>query len=411
MYTPEQKIGMRHEVGQTFTPSASINEKDLFAGRRKQIQDILNTVSQRGQHAIVFGERGVGKTSLANVVAGFFTGAGINKTVLAPREQCHSADTFASLWQRVFRKIKDAGNPIGFGKGTDNVQTLADLYETTSITPDVVRDALTKASEKYLLIIIIDEFDRHLEDKLLFADTIKALSDYAVKVTLVIVGVADSVDQLIAGHESIQRNLVQIPMPRMSNAELRQIVTDRLPRVNMTIGEKALTKICSLSRGLPHYTHLIAQHSAWVAIEADSSEITIGYVNDAIKEAINNSQQTVKSAYHKATTSPRTESLFRQVLLACALAPCDEFGYFAAADVRRPMSEIMKEEYGIPRFIGHLGKFCEESRGQILQEIGERYQRRFRFENPLMQPHIVMRGVASGMITLDQLQDTPENGG
>jgi Cdc6-like AAA superfamily ATPase len=284
------------------------------------------------------------------------------------------------------------------------------LYENSAITPDVVRDALATASEHYLLIIILDEFDRLPDpaDTQLFADTIKTLSDFAVKATIVLVGVADAVDDLIGGHESIQRNLEQIPMPRMSEQELRQIITDRLPRVEMGIEPDALKKICVLSRGLPHYTHYIGQYSAWAAVDAGSGLITSALVADAVKTGINKTQQTVQSAYHKATMSPRKDNLFAEVLLACALAQCDDYGYFAAADVRSPLSEIMEEDYGISRFIGHLGKFCEDSRGAILQEIGERYQRRFRFKNPLMQPYIVMRGVAAEMITLDQLRDYPQ---
>ena len=400
----------KYDVGQLFTPATPINEKDLFAGRGKQIEAVLDTISQRGLHAIVFGERGVGKTSLANVLAGFFHGPH-SKRIVAPRVTCHSADTFPALWQRVFKEIgADApGQPMGLGKSTEDGPTLADVYASEVITPDVVREGLSTVADKYLLLLIIDEFDRLTDpaDSQLFADTIKALSDYAVKVTIVLVGVADAVDDLIAGHESIQRNLVQIPMPRMSQKELRQIITDRLPKVNMTIDDEALSKICFLSRGLPHYAHLVGQYSAWAAIDGNQRNIGTVHVGLAMNNAIKNSQQTIQSAYHKATMSPRKDSLFAQVLLACALAPADEFGYFAAADVRAPMSRIMKEEYDIPRFVRHLRLFGEVAKGEILQEIGERYQRRFRFKNPLMQPYIIMRGIASETITMEDLSDYP----
>jgi predicted AAA+ superfamily ATPase len=54
--------------GEVFTPSATIDNQALFAGRVNQLNRIIGAVSQRGQHAILFGERGVGKTSLANVL-------------------------------------------------------------------------------------------------------------------------------------------------------------------------------------------------------------------------------------------------------------------------------------------------------------------------------------------------------
>ena len=46
-------------------------------------------------------------------------------------------------------------------------------------------------------------------------------------------------------------------------------------------------------------------------------------------------------------------------------------------------------------------------RGSREKKRGELYMRHFRFVNPLMQPHVVMRGVASGMIVLDQLKHVP----
>jgi len=104
--------------------------------------------------------------------------------------------------------------------------------------------------------------------------------------------------------------------------------------------------------------------------------------------------------------SPQKDNLYVQVLLACALATCDDFGYFAAADVRRPMSLIMKRLYEIPSFSRHLTAFCRPERGAVLQQIGEKYQRRFRFRNPLMQPYVVLKGVADGIVTVDEIMDS-----
>ena len=284
--------------------------------------------------------------------------------------------------------------------------TLADKI-AEPITPDVVRLCLESLSAQCLPIIIIDEFDRFsdFDGTRLFADTIKVLSDHAIRATVILVGVADSVDALISGHESILRNLVQILLPRMSVAEMRAIVTDRLPREHMTITPDALDKICILSRGLPHYTHLIAQHAAWAAVDADQTEITEYHVGAAMRSAIANAQQSIESAYHRATMSPRKESLFAEVLLACALAQCDQLGYFAAADLREPMSAIMHRQYDIPSYIRHLVEFCKTGRDSVLQEIGGKYQRRFRFRNPLLQPYVIMRGLADTLITLNQMKE------
>ena len=64
----KEKIDLKFRIGRVFTPSAPINKASLFAGRKKQINTLMNAISQRGQHAVLFGERGVGKTSLANIL-------------------------------------------------------------------------------------------------------------------------------------------------------------------------------------------------------------------------------------------------------------------------------------------------------------------------------------------------------
>ena len=46
-------------LSQAFSPSAPIDQQALFAGRISQLMDVLNALNQKGQHAILFGERGV----------------------------------------------------------------------------------------------------------------------------------------------------------------------------------------------------------------------------------------------------------------------------------------------------------------------------------------------------------------
>ncbi len=71
----------------------------------------------------------------------------------------------------------------------------------------------------------LDEFDQITDSDavILTANLIKALSDKIEPVTIIPVGVADSVGGLIEGHQSVGRNLVQVRMPRMRREELAQI--------------------------------------------------------------------------------------------------------------------------------------------------------------------------------------------
>lgn len=398
----DERLEMVRKVSGIFSPSAPIDQKALFAGRISQLTDVVTAVAQKGQHVILFGERGVGKTSLANVIAQIYS-APANSTAFAAIN-CDSTMDFSSLWHRLFRQIRVSSatqQQVGFTGGTvTETTTLSDLLPAT-VTPDDVRVLLRQFKK---LIFVVDELDR-LQDTAvtsLLADTIKGLSDHVVDSTVILVGVADSVDSLIAEHQSIERALVQVRMPRMSKPELFEIINKALPAVAMTIEPAAQERIASLSQGLPHYTHLLGMHSAQRAISAGRRNITVEDVKTAVDKALSQAQQTIVSAYHKATSSPR-ENLYPQVLLACAMAQTDNLGYFSAPDVRPSMSAIMKRAYDIPAFSQHLNAFCEVSRGPVLQKAGAKRRFRFRFVNPLMQPYVIMDGLRREMITHEML--------
>jgi hypothetical protein len=278
------------------------------------------------------------------------------------------------------------------------------IQEKNEVHPEDIRYLLD--FYKGLLVIIIDEVDR-IEDQptiTLLADTIKTLSDHSSNPTIILVGVADSVEGLIAEHLSIERALVQVRMPRMSIPELEEILDKGYARLEISIHDEAKKRIVKLSQGLPHYTHLLGLHSAEGAIENDRSEINESDVDEAIKRAINKAQQTIISAYNKAISSSR-KTLFSQVLLSCALAKKDALGTFTASDVREPMTLIMGQKYEIPAFARHLNDFCDCKRGPILEKQGSSRRFRYRFANPMLEPYTIMHGLATGIISREKLEE------
>ena len=390
--------GLFWEVSRVFTPAVPINEQELFAGRSGQIEKAIDAINQRGQHAVVYGERGVGKTSLANVLSSRLVSHS-GEQAIAPRVNCDATDDFASLWRKVLAKITvtETSQQPGFGGvSQEKTRTGADVFATrTYATPDAVRDLLIRIGQGRVLLVIFDEFDRLTDQpaRRTLADTIKALSDHAVPATIVVVGVADTVRELIAEHESIDRSLIQIPMPRMAPAELDELLEKGTRKLGMELEPKARRRIVGLSQGLPPYTHRLALHATRSAIREQRRIITEADTRLAIRDAVENAQQSLRDNYRKAVSSPQTGSLFGQVLLACARAKTDDFGYFAAADVRKPMSRIMGKAYEIPSFARHLNSFCLAERGPVLRKEGEKHRYRYRFTDPLMQPFVIMKGI------------------
>lgn len=192
----------------------------------------------------------------------------------------------------------------------------------------------------------------------------------------------------------------------MSRPELRQIIERGLTELEMEVeSETVIDEITLLSQGFPHYTHLLAQQAALAAVAEGAETITGEDVQLAVERAIQKAQQSIRDAYHSATMSTRPRTLYPQVLLACALAQGDEFGFFAAADVREPLSKIEGKPYDIPAFARHLKELSDYRRGPVLQKKGETRRLKYRFVNPLMQPHIIMRGLSQGLIDRSMIGD------
>lgn len=103
--TPEDWEALRYEAVQLFSPFAPIIEHSLFAGRIQEIGRMLEAINERGKHVLLFGEQGVGKTSLVNVLEGLFPPT--LKRIRKYRIQADPTDTFVSLWKKAFREIDD----------------------------------------------------------------------------------------------------------------------------------------------------------------------------------------------------------------------------------------------------------------------------------------------------------------
>jgi Cdc6-like AAA superfamily ATPase len=399
------------QIRTLFTPAAPIGRAGLFAGRPNQLTRLLNAIAETGRHGVLFGERGVGKTSLVNVFHEMISGT--DRSIFMPiRKQASPSDDYTSLWRKVFRELIFETRRKG-DYGNDDIErsSISDLYPNDIEPDDVVRE-VARFSIKTHPIIVFDEFDR-IEDqktKRVMSHTIKALSDTGVRATVVLVGVADDINTLVEEHASITRNISEIKMPRMSNNELNEILNSRYGKVGMEIAGEARWKIVTLSRGLPEFVHSLGRTAALKALDDRRTKINETDVDEGIKEILEQSDQSANAAYKKAIDSNRQDALYRQVLLACAISRTDDEGKFTPRDVVDPLSGVLGRKVDIANFQNHLGAFSSEERGKILERFGKERAYKYRFRDPKMQPFVLMQGIASGKLGNDALKilSTPE---
>ena len=372
-------------VAEAFRPSAPIDRRALFSGRTDQIAELFSVVQQPGAHAVVYGERGVGKTSLAAVTAELLA----SSNVLVARATCDSGDDFTSIWRKALGEIAlhSESHGIGFASSTTDVtQPASVVLGDARVTPHAVVRGLEALARPRPLAIFLDEFDRldSASCRALFTDTIKALSDRVVPATLVLVGVADTIDELIREHRSVERAIVQVRMPRMAREELAEIARRGIEASHMTIQGLAVDRVTALSQGLPHFTHLLTQLAAQAALGERHVDVGAAEVDFAVERAIQRAQQSVTEAYLRAEAAG-------PVLLAAALAEDDEFGFFGA--------DVVDDA-------GALERLAELDVLQARESAGGR---RYRFLNPLLPPYVVMRGLADGSVKANDLFTGPSS--
>ena len=138
-------------------------------------------------------------------------------------------------------------------------------------------------------------------------------------------------------------------------------------------------------------------HASRSAIDSGVNVISLPCVKNAIELSLEDCQQSISNKYNDATYSPR-ETIYPQVLLACAIAETDEFGYFTASSVCKPLATITNKKYEITGFAKNLNDFCNAARGSVLQQKGEPRKKSYRFTNPLMQPYVIMKGLSNNLI-------------
>src|SRR3712207_351904 len=78
--------------------TAPVESETLFVGREVQLAACVGLLGQRGAHGLIYGPRGIGKTSLANIVR-----ARLRRD--SAKVNCVTDETGYTLWRKVFDGI------------------------------------------------------------------------------------------------------------------------------------------------------------------------------------------------------------------------------------------------------------------------------------------------------------------
>jgi Cdc6-like AAA superfamily ATPase len=309
---------VRMSLRTAFTPSLPVTDQRMFAGRTQVLTGLIEAIEEQRLHTVLYGERGIGKTSLLHVLEQSAREARYLVVYLS----CGASTNF----DEIFRSVA-TGIPLLFHSGygptsaeSERGATFADLLTAAPVSVRVASEMLSRVVGTRVLVIL-DEFDRceSGEFRRNIAELLKNLSDRSVRVQVVIAGVASNVTELVEYIPSIQRSVAALPVPDMSAAEIRQLVVNGEEASGVNFESAAIGLVASVANGLPYLASLLCHHASHLAIEQGRMTVKTDDVVAAISEALHEFEsRTAKRSRAQIATCLRETTLELLGVLASA---------------------------------------------------------------------------------------------
>ncbi|HXV00002.1 MAG TPA: ATP-binding protein [Caulobacteraceae bacterium] len=289
---------VRSRLRNAFTPSQPMNDRNLFAGRTALLASVIRAIEDERLHVVIYGQRGIGKTSVMHILAQTASEARYRLTYVSCGASSNFDETFRLISQSVPLLFHSAYGPTS--PEAEKGATFADLLSGAAVTPRVAADLLAKLTGTRL-IVMLDEFDRveSAEFRLRIAEFIKTLSDRLVRVHVVIAGVAANVAELLAYTPSIQRGLFAVEAPPMTEDEIRLLVKLGQRATGISFEEVAIDCIVTVADGLPYLASLLSHHAALAALDDGRIEVTKMDVAAALDRTIRDFENRIPQPLRK----------------------------------------------------------------------------------------------------------------
>ncbi len=265
----QARIALRN----AFTPAQPVTDRRMFAGRLRVLHRLIEVIEDRLSHVVVFGERGIGKTSLLHILSDLAQ----ESRYLVLRGTCGAGSRFDEMFRNLLQEV-----PILYLRNvspTDHVveegATLASRLPEGAFDARELSDLLGQVTGTRILILL-DEYDRLESEQFrqYTAELIKNLSDRAAPVQLIIAGVSSNLHELVGYIPSIRRNVIGLPVPRLTPEEVQSIIGIGETNAGMRFDPKIVELIYALSNGSPYMTRLICHHACGIALDEGRRDVT-----------------------------------------------------------------------------------------------------------------------------------------
>jgi Cdc6-like AAA superfamily ATPase len=399
-------------LGTFLTPSKEISTPERLFGRQRSLTEIDRAFASEGRHVFIYGDRGVGKTSLA-VTAAYLHNDSSHAPIYIP---CGASTSFSDVVQAVAtstlpveERIEQSkwsgglnlGIPNMFSVGGNvarenkhNVPKPSNIIEAL----DIVRFASRAGAGRR--IVVIDEFDRirRDEDKVLFSELIKNVATLDSNLRFIFCGIGRSIEEILGAHPSSGRYFEPIELEKLHHNFLWDIINQVSGRADVKIPDEIMFRIGIVSDGFPHFVHLIGQCMFW-AMHDDLSEVSVctrAHYESGIRGALQKTEPPLRLAWQRATEKTKNKTQYEEALWA--LADKAETRRQVADIYERSYKRIMRSRRGTlldqKTFNSRLLTMRKDTHGGIVVGYGSGY---FSFRENVLRGYARLKAEAEGI--------------
>jgi hypothetical protein len=253
------------KVIKSFAPSQPTQSMGQFAGRMDVLSNVVVAVEEHRNHLVLFGGRGTGKTSLSLALSSIARQVGYHCAYISCSRESSVESIFRSALSELAIRFDQHFDPRT--EDIDPTINFDSLLPEGHISPQALVDILARIRGTRLLVVI-DEYDRNENPTLTrdMTEIMKVVSDRAIPVQIVIVGVGDVVDNLVGEHASVARVLYVVRLSNMTDDQIRDILAVASRFAGITMEPAVVDSITAISHGRPYIARLVGLKAAKMAL-------------------------------------------------------------------------------------------------------------------------------------------------
>lgn len=381
------------------------NEPDRYGNPGLQDR-VVECMRQQGAQLRVFGDTGVGKTSLVT-----FSAEEARRNALVV--ECRSALDYNDLLEQAIRNIRgvrltsfvrsrsmtaEAGAQGGYkflASISGKITGTAGRSRTFEVVDKAPLDLLVELmGDTGYSLLVFDNFHNVTDPatRAEVAQTIEVLSDRSGSTSdlkLVVIGIAEDANTLLTPSPSARRRTVDIGVPRMPDDEIKSILLTGFDLLKLEIGHSMVDHMVFYCDGFPFFTHLIGLNVARAARAANSTRVSRQHVSAGLMRTVHEVDETYAARVRKAVE--RGGQMQPKKKLLALLSRSTARTWTCAEAKALWLKEYSSDSTKLQFIDVAMGSLIKTENGRVLARDELTTPYRYRFEDPHFRPFLRLR--------------------